>query len=46
MNKDIYLTNNLKNKKEKFIPIDKKKLECMCVDQQFMTTHTLVTQGL
>jgi len=26
MNKDIYLTNNLNNKKEKFIPIDKKKI--------------------
>jgi cysteinyl-tRNA synthetase len=26
MNKDIYLTNNLSNKKEKFIPIDEKKI--------------------
>jgi cysteinyl-tRNA synthetase len=26
MNKDIYLTNNLSNKKEKFVPIDKKKI--------------------
>ena len=26
MSKDIYLTNNLNNKKEKFIPIDKKKI--------------------
>ena len=26
MNKDIYLTNSLKNKKEKFIPIHKKKI--------------------
>ena len=26
MNKDIYLTNNLKNKKEKFIPIKKEKI--------------------
>ena len=26
MNKDIFLTNNLSNKKEKFIPIDKKKV--------------------
>tara|TARA_B110000003_G_scaffold206477_1_gene205351 strand:- start:174 stop:1535 length:1362 start_codon:yes stop_codon:yes gene_type:complete len=26
MNKDIYLTNNLNNKKEKFVPIDKKKI--------------------
>jgi len=26
MNKDIFLTNNLSNKKEKFIPIDKKKI--------------------
>ena len=26
MNKDIYLTNNLSNKKEKFIPIDKKNI--------------------
>jgi len=26
MNKDIYLTNNLKNKKEKFIPIHKEKI--------------------
>ena len=30
MNKDIFLTNNLSNKKEKFIPIDKKKI-CMYV---------------
>ncbi len=26
MNKDIYLTNNLNNKKEKFVPIDEKKI--------------------
>ena len=26
MNKDIYLTNSLKNKKEKFIPINKKRI--------------------
>ena len=26
MNKDIYLTNSLSNKKEKFIPLDKKKI--------------------
>ena len=26
MNKDIYLTNNLKNKKEKFVPINKEKI--------------------
>ena len=26
MNKDIFLTNNLSNKKEKFIPIDNKKI--------------------
>ena len=26
MNKEIYLTNNLNNKKERFIPIDKKKI--------------------
>ena len=26
MNKDIFLTNNLSNKKEKFVPIDKKKI--------------------
>jgi len=26
MNKDIYLTNNLRNKKEKFAPLDKKKI--------------------
>ena len=26
MNKDIYLTNNLSNKKEKFVPIDKNKV--------------------
>ena len=26
MNKDIFLTNNLSNKKEKFIPIDEKKI--------------------
>jgi cysteinyl-tRNA synthetase len=26
MDKDIYLTNNLNNKKEKFIPLDKKKI--------------------
>ena len=26
MNKDIFLTNNLSNKKEKFVPIDKNKI--------------------
>ena len=26
MNKDIYLTNNLSNKKEKFVPLDKNKI--------------------
>ena len=26
MNKDIYLTNNLTNKKEKFVPLDEKKI--------------------
>ena len=26
MNKDIFLTNNLSNKKEKFVPIDKHKI--------------------
>ena len=26
MNNDIFLTNNLTNKKEKFVPIDKKKI--------------------
>jgi cysteinyl-tRNA synthetase len=26
MNKDIYLTNNLSNEKEKFVPLDKKKI--------------------
>ena len=26
MNKDIFLTNNLSNKKEKFVPIDEKKV--------------------
>ena len=26
MNKDIFLTNNLRNKKEKFVPIDEKKI--------------------
>ena len=26
MNKDIFLTNNLKNKKEKFVPINSKKV--------------------
>ena len=26
MNKDIFLTNNLSNKKEKFVPIDKKRI--------------------
>ena len=26
MNKDIYLTNNLNNKKEKFVPLDKEKI--------------------
>ena len=26
MNKDIYLTNNLSNKKEKFVPLDKEKI--------------------
>ena len=36
MNKDIFLTNNLSNKKEKFVPINKKKLVCMYVVLQFM----------
>ena len=27
MNKDIFLTNNLSNKKEKFIPLDKKNIK-------------------
>ena len=26
MNKDIYLTNNLSNKKEKFVPLDKENI--------------------
>ena len=26
MNKDIFLTNNLSNKKEKFVPIDEKNV--------------------
>ena len=26
MNKDIYLTNNLSNKKEKFVPLDNKNI--------------------
>ena len=26
MNKDIFLTNNLSNKKEKFVPIDENKI--------------------
>ena len=26
MNKDIFLTNNLSNKKEKFVPIDEKNI--------------------
>ena len=26
MNKDIYLTNNLNNKKEKFVPLNEKKI--------------------
>ena len=26
MNKDIFLTNNLNNKKEKFVPLDEKKI--------------------
>ena len=26
MNKDIFLTNNLSNKKEKFVPLDPKKI--------------------
>ena len=42
MSKDIFLTNNLTNKKEKFIPIDKSKLECMFVVQLFMMIHILV----
>ena len=36
MNKDIYLTNSLGGKKEKFIPINENKLECMFVDQLYM----------
>ena len=41
MNKDIFLSNSLGNKKEKFIPIDQKKLVCMFVGQLFMMIHTL-----
>ena len=41
---DIFLTNNLTNKKEQFIPKDKKILECMFVDQQFMMIHILEMQ--
>ena len=33
MNKDIFLSNSLGGKKEKFIPINEKKLECMFVVQ-------------
>ena len=44
MNKDIFLTNNLSNKKEKFVPIDEKKIGCMCVVQQFMMIHILEMQ--
>ena len=47
MNKDIFLTNNLSNKKEKFVPLDNEKtLACMFVAQLFMTIHTLVTRDL
>ena len=30
MSNDIYLTNNLTNQKEQFVPKDKNILECMC----------------
>ena len=46
MNKDIFLTNSLGNKKDKFIPINPKILECMFVDQPYMTTHTSEMQDL
>ena len=39
MNKDIFLTNSLGGKKEKFQPIDQKMLKCMFVVQQFMMIH-------
>jgi hypothetical protein len=46
MSNDIFLTNNLINKKEKFVPIDKKILECTFVALQFMMIHILVMQDL
>ena len=39
---DIFLTNNLTNKKEQFIPKNKRALECMFVVQLFMMIRTLV----
>ena len=40
MNKDIYLTNNLSNKKEKFVPIDKKKIGMyVCVPTVYDDPH-------
>ena len=39
MNKDIFLTNNLSNQKEKFIPFNEKKIG-MYVAQPFMIIHT------
>ena len=46
MNQDIFLSNSLGNKKEKFNPIDPKILECMCVVLLYMMIHILEMQGL
>ena len=41
---DIFLTNNLSNKKEKFVPIDKKILEYTFAVQPYTTILILVMQ--
>jgi len=43
MNKDIFLTNNLSNKKEKFVPIDENNVGMYVVVLLYMMTHILVT---
>ena len=42
MNKDIFLTNNLSNKKEKFVPINEKKIvkERRCIQVNYVTFQT------
>ena len=41
MDKDIFLTNSLGNKKEKFVPINNKKIGMYVLALQFMMIHIL-----